>query len=350
MIEFDERQPDGSGCVPLVWSITAGRDAQPERIRAWLASEGRRLDATLLRHGAVLIRGFERLAQAAAFETVASALGGKTMPYIGGTSPRRTVRGHIMTATEVPHDYSIPLHQEMAYTASFPERVAFLCVTPAQQGGETTVADMREVTARLDPGVCARLTSRGGLQLRRNLPLPEHVRDRPGVPKAWAEVFATCDRGVAERAAAGRGWRTQWLADGSLQLWQEILPAWRVHPQTQERVWFNQLHIFSPHAALRWARRDGRHALAARLEHALVHHPERLDDMCHADGTPLEREDVLHVAEVFDAAAHPVCWQRGDLLLLDNLLAAHGRRQYAGERRILAALLGARAQGQCEAA
>ncbi|MFA8359013.1 TauD/TfdA family dioxygenase [Burkholderia ubonensis] len=349
MIEFDEQPADDGGSVPLVWRIVAGGAAAQEQISAWLAHERVRVDAAVLRHGAVLIRGFERLANAAAFEAVSGALGNGTMPYIGGTSPRRAVRGNIMTATEVPRDYSIPLHQEMSYTEHFPPRIAFLCVTPAATGGETTVADMRDVTRRIDPAVRARIAERG-LQLRRNLPLPEYVNDRPGVPKAWTEVFATDDRRLAERAATERGWRTEWLADGSLQLWQEVLPAMRRHPLTHDLVWFNQVHIFSPHAALRWARRDGRHALAGRLERALVEHPERLDDVCHGDGTPLDRDDVLHVADVLDAAARPVRWQRGDLLLLDNVLGGHGRRQFEGERLILTALIGTQAAGQRHAA
>ena len=34
-------------------------------------------------------------------------------------------------------------------------------------------------------------------------------------------------------------------------------------------------------------------------------------------------------------------WQRGDLLVVDNYLMAHGRRPYRGRRRILASLLAA---------
>ncbi len=31
-------------------------------------------------------------------------------------------------------------------------------------------------------------------------------------------------------------------------------------------------------------------------------------------------------------------WQRGDMLMLDNVLAMHGRATFAGRRRILAAM------------
>jgi alpha-ketoglutarate-dependent taurine dioxygenase len=34
----------------------------------------------------------------------------------------------------------------------------------------------------------------------------------------------------------------------------------------------------------------------------------------------------------------PHAWEAGDLLMLDNLLAAHGRRPFSGERRIAVAM------------
>ena len=36
-------------------------------------------------------------------------------------------------------------------------------------------------------------------------------------------------------------------------------------------------------------------------------------------------------------------WRPGDLLLLDNILAVHGRTAFEGERRVLAALIRDRA-------
>ncbi|MFM0362998.1 TauD/TfdA family dioxygenase [Paraburkholderia sediminicola] len=341
MIAFEE-MPLVALHAPLVWRITRGQQADPATVRDWLAAHRQLYDARLDQYGAVLIRGFAALHAARDFDTVLAAAGADLLDYVGGTSPRRAVCGRVMTATEVPSDYSIPIHQEMSYTANPPERIAFFCVTPAIAGGETTLADMREVTRRIDSGVLQRFRQKGGVQLRRNLPLPEHAALRPGVPKPWTEVFNTTERSAAERAAAMRGWRTQWLDDGSLQLWQDVLPATRVHPRTGDDLWFNQLHIFSPIAALRWARNDGRHALAERIEVALRNTPDRVDEVLHGDGTPVSADDVLHVAEVLDACALPHAWQAGDLLMLDNLLAGHGRRQYNGPRSILAALIGAR--------
>jgi hypothetical protein len=338
MIAFEETRLNGQA-VPLVWRITAGRDAGVADIREWLADHEELYNERLDRDGAVLIRGFEHLRSAEDFEAVLRMLRGELLDYVGGSSPRRVVHGRIMTATEAPPVYSIPLHQEMSYTAHAPERISFFCVTPASQGGETTVADMRTVTTRIGHDLIERFKRKGGLQLRRNLPLPDKAEGRPGVPKPWTDVFDTTDRDVADRTARARGWRTEWLADGSVQLWQEVLPATRVHPRTGEELWFNQIHIFDPAAAHAWALRDGRFEYASRLETALQTCPHLLDRIEHADGSPLDADDVAHVAEVMVAAETPVPWRSGDLLMLDNMLAGHGRRPYGGQRLVLTALL-----------
>jgi alpha-ketoglutarate-dependent taurine dioxygenase len=242
------------------------------------------------------------------------------MDYVGGTSPRHAVHGQIVTATDLPGDYTIPMHQEMSYTANPPDRVAFFCEIPATKGGATTVADAREVTRRIDPALRARFEEKGGVRLRRTLPGPNSAGDRPGVPKPWTEVFDTADAAAVERIAARKGWDITWLEDGSVQLWQEILPAMKTHPRTGETVWFNQAHIFAPEASLRWASRDGRREQWRRLSWAYAENPELVDHVFHGDGTQVSAADA-------------------DLLLLDNILAVHGRSAFTGDRKVLAALI-----------
>lgn len=338
MIAFEETRLSAKA-IPLVWRITAGHDAEVADICRWLADHEALFEARLSRDGGVLIRGFSRLRSAQDFQAVLGAVRGQLLDYVGGSSPRRVVHGRIMTATEAPPIYSIPMHQEMSYTAQAPERISFFCATPAGTGGQTTVADMRAVTARIGAALIDRFKSRGGLQLRRNLPLPNRVESRPGVPKPWTEVFNTTDREAAQASARARGWRTEWLADGSVQLWQEVLPVTRVHPRTGDEIWFNQIHIFDPRAAHAWALRDGRLEYADRLAAAMRECPHLLDQIVHADGSALDEADVAHVAEVFGGAETPVAWRSGDLLMLDNMLAAHGRRPYDGDRLVLTALL-----------
>ena len=140
-----------TGTGPSFWQVSGGAEASLADIGAWLADHREAIDALLDRDGALHIRGLAALNSAAAFETALGSLAPRLMDYVGGTSPRHAVHGRIVTATDLPANYSIPLHQEMSYTADPPDRVAFFCETPAAKGGETTVADAREITRRIIP-------------------------------------------------------------------------------------------------------------------------------------------------------------------------------------------------------
>jgi hypothetical protein len=52
---------------------------------------------------------------------------------------------------------------------------------------------------------------------------------------------------------------------------------------------------------------------------------------------------IDHVQErhaKFGVGAHSFNWQRGDVMVVDNVLATHGREPFTGERRILVAMSG----------
>jgi hypothetical protein len=342
MIRITETQPTQPG-LPLCWEATSGRDTPLSEIIDWLGQVRRDLDRALLEAGGVCLRGFDHIATAADFSAIMSTIAPELMDYVGGTSPRDAIHGKVMTATKLPPTFSIPLHQEMSYTDGFPAEVAFFGAKPPTEGGETTTGDMRRLTRALDPAVRERFTQKGGVQLRRTLPCPESLHKKPGVAKSWAEAFGTSERGAAERIADARGWRIDWLEDGSAQLWQEIRPVTTRHSLTGEELWFNQVHIFSPCCTAQWARDDGRLAEAAAIERAVAEAPHLLDRVFHGDGSEVSEEDALYLYELHRRFTVPHRWLRGDVLLLDNILFGHGRRTFAGERSIMVALVKRRA-------
>ena len=56
------------------------------------------------------------------------------------------------------------------------------------------------------------------------------------------------------------------------------------------------------------------------------------------DGTPLTQDEVRTIDLAYDSVAMPVLLRPGDVLLLDNVLTAHGRRPYTGDRRLMVAM------------
>jgi alpha-ketoglutarate-dependent taurine dioxygenase len=59
----------------------------------------------------------------------------------------------------------------------------------------------------------------------------------------------------------------------------------------------------------------------------------------HADGSEISLSDLNCIRRVVVEQMVMFDWQRGDVLLIDNKLVAHGRQPYQPPRKILAALL-----------
>ena len=57
------------------------------------------------------------------------------------------------------------------------------------------------------------------------------------------------------------------------------------------------------------------------------------------DGTSINPEDVEIASTLAENCAFDLPWQSGDLALVDNYTAMHGRRTFTGTRRVLASLV-----------
>jgi Taurine catabolism dioxygenase TauD, TfdA family len=324
--------------MPVIWNVVGGRNAEREEIGDALASNRSEIDAALYQHGGLLVRGFDHLRDAEGFEHVILKVTPALRDYVGGTSPRLVVQGKVMTATYVPPSWSIPLHQEMAYTRNPPDRITFFCEQPATfGGGHSTIGDMRLALDKIDPGI-RRKFDRHGLQLRRTLPSHQTLQLKPGVQKPWSEVFGVDDPRIVDEIVASRGWRAEWRNGDTLEMWQDILPAIKPHPVTGEAVWCNQAHFFAPACMMSWAQEDGRYTDSDAIAKARAANPEMLDDIFFGNGEPVPDGDALHVYRVLRALERPIQLMKGDLLMLDNLILAHGRTAFAGERRVLVVL------------
>ena len=55
----------------------------------------------------------------------------------------------------------------------------------------------------------------------------------------------------------------------------------------------------------------------------------------YGDGSPIEPEVLDYLREAYRRETVIFSWQANDVLLLDNMLVAHGRAAYTGERKVL---------------
>jgi alpha-ketoglutarate-dependent taurine dioxygenase len=278
------------------------------------------LRSALHEAGGVLFRD-TGLTSAAELEDRVRAILGPLLTYTYASTPRQHVGRGVYTSTEYPAHRSIPLHNEMSYSQRWPREICFCCVEPAASGGATPLADSRAVYAKIDPAIRRRFESQGVMYVRNY---------GSGLDLSWPDVFGTDDRAAVEQFCSRSDIHWEWKADGGLRTWQ-VCQASAVHPVTGETVWFNQAHLFH-HSALDDATREA-------LERVVA--PQDLPRTAFfGDGTDLDSSALAEIRDVLDECTIRFDWRRADLLVLDNMLVAHGRDPFGGARRVLVAMTG----------
>lgn len=281
----------------------------------WIVSNRAFIQAQLAQWGGILFRNFE-VSSIADFKRFMSNASLEMMEYQEGASPRTSISENIYTSTDYPADYSIFPHNELAYRHTFPMKIFFFCMTPATQAGETPIVDVRNVFHRIDPQIRERF-------LRRNWMLVRNFGDGFGLP--WQQVFHTTDKTAVEKYCRSSGIDFAWKDEAHLRT-RQVRPAVAKHPYTNEMVWFNHATFF--HVS----------TLEPKIREEIVAEFKEEDlptNTYYGDGSPIEPSvlDELRAAYQQETMLFP--WQERDLLMLDNMLVAHGRAPFVGPRRIL---------------
>lgn len=289
----------------------------------------------LLKYGALLFRGFP-VAGAEDFAGLVTHLDtGSFVHYIGGDSPRKIVKGDIYTSTEAPPSVKIPLHNELSFVKKYPRHISFFCEIAPKERGQTIIADARKVYATMDGQVRKLFTDKGLMYVSRYyykskiMNLANKVQTSH---KSWKDVFETDCKKEVEKRCRESEFDLKWNRNDWLQI-SQTRPAVMAHPETKEMVWFNQAHLFdfNPRLCSGWLRYIG-----ARLFYFRKHTKWR--EVFFADRTPIPRDVLYHVMDVLDANTVHFPWQKGDVMVQDNVLSMHGRATFNGPRRILTAM------------
>jgi len=132
---------------------------------SWASDRRQFIVDELSRHGALLLRGFS-IRSVQQFEQFIDVTSGGALPYSERSSPRSQVSGNIFTSTDYPASEKIFLHNEQSYNLQFPLKIYFFCLLPAEVGGETPVADTRQLLASIRPDIRRRFSEQGYLYVR----------------------------------------------------------------------------------------------------------------------------------------------------------------------------------------
>lgn len=308
--------------------------SSPAVFADWYRNQLPVLDQALLVFGSVLLRGFA-LKETADFQVIAQLYPEHAFGYIGGATPRRNIDGKIYESTRIPASLKIGLHQEKAYMAHYPRKLAFFCRQPSESGGETIICDMRAVTRQLPPALIERYRH-AGIQYLRNFRRPS-VNNEPKnstlreYHRPWNDAFQCDDPARVEQLCCDTSLDCRWLNDGSLTV-SHTGGATVHHPTTGEEIWFNQLST---------QHNNPRAMGATGYEYIRLLYrdrPARPYEVRLGDGTPISLDEIAPIYDALDAEEIAFPWQRDDLLLLDNIAVAHGRNPFKGHRDIQVAL------------
>lgn len=273
---------------------------------------------TLGKTGGVLFRNF-KVPTPLDFKRFAASFGMPLGTYEFGSTPRSKVFSGVYSSTEYPAHQSIPLHNEQSYTRQWPSRIWFHCMTPSRIGGETPIADSRQVFLAIDPAIREEFIAKGLLYVR-------NYSSALDVP--WQQVFNTKDRSQVEQYCQAQGIDWSWSDEGELSTRQLCQAAVR-HPVSEEWVWFNQAHLFHISAMAQ----DLRQTLIEAIGEAQL--PR---NVYFGDGTPIPDATLEAIRAVYARTSVAFPWQAGDVLMLDNLLVAHGRNPFSGDRKVIVAM------------
>ena len=310
----------------LEFRVEAGRPAMAHitgltdiaDARDWLNLVGPQLRKALLEHGALYLRGLP-IASVEDFAKVRDVLIAERTPYREKVTPRSDFGDDVFSSTDLPPSQSIRMHNENSYTLTFPGVLLFACLVAPPVGGATPVADCRKVLAALPERVRDRMRA-VGWRLARSY--SEHISTD------WRTAFATDEVSEVERYCADNLIGCSWQPDGALRT-RQVRPGIISHPATGDEVWFNHLLFWNE-----WALDD-------ELRQTLVDEfgwDGLPFNTVFGDDEPLDRDDLAGIQAAYDAATVRQTWEPGDLLLVDNILTAHGRDAFRGDRKIVVAM------------
>lgn len=203
-----------------------------------------------------------------------------------------------------------------------PEYIFFYSHKAPAKGGETPISSSSELFYRAQqeiPELIAALAEKGLLS-RVTYKTDSQYQGGSTLKQAFGKKFRDGDDEATKRAkieaqilryGRGKHTTTEWT-DDSLVLTHR-LPAIRTQPQTSLPTLFT--------------------GLAAYYKNAQVNGARKIPTLqLFGDGTPIPEKYLAHLVKIADEIRVLHKWQKGDVLVYNNIIAQHGRQPWEGEQ------------------
>jgi hypothetical protein len=288
----------------------------------WILANRAAFEEQLVRYGGILLRGFG-IRTAEDFNSFMKCFNTDPLPYMFRSSPRQELDSQIRNiylSTSYPNERTINMHNESSYSRVWGRKIVFCCIKPAEEGGETPIADSRKVLKDIPPSLLGKFREKG-VKYRRNL-LPDL-----GMP--WQEVFQTTDKAVAEGICRKYNIANTFKGHDHMVI-EWVKPAIYRHPLSGEETWFNHVYFFN---------KFSRYEELGLAPDDMLPDEYLTSDTFFGDGSEIVYEEYLDISNAYLKNRVVFPYRQGDIIFLDNMLAAHGRNPYKGDRIIATAII-----------
>ncbi|MBE9065563.1 TauD/TfdA family dioxygenase [Leptolyngbya cf. ectocarpi LEGE 11479] len=282
---------------------------------SWANDNQGLIESQLDTYGALLFRGFKLPSPTTMLEQFALTNCSDLFDD-NGEHPREALGSKVYTPVFYPNDKKIFWHNENSFNRRSPMRIWFCCLQPSEQGGETPIVDSREVYNLIDPEIRSEFEQK---QIK-------YIRNyNPQLGLSWQKIFQTTDKKEVEEKCKDNLMSFEWKEGDRLQT-TCIRPSVVKHPRTGEKSWFNQaqhwhLYFLDP--------------ITREVFSSSFSEDELPRNCCYGDGSPIPDAVMEAVEKVYQKLEISFSWQKEDILMLDNILMAHARNPFVGERKLL---------------
>ncbi|CDM27392.1 hypothetical protein CBS147339_5391 [Penicillium roqueforti] len=280
------------------------------------------LTKKLARHGTLLFRNLP-IHNAEDFSKFAHAFGYKPHEIIGIVVDRPVLAPNVAPANEAPKEVLIYNHNESPQVPHAPEYIFFYGHHAPSKGGESPISSSLELFNRAQqeiPEFIAELAEKGILS-KVTYRVEKQYEGGSTLKQAFGKEVQDHDDEETKRrkieaqiARYGRGQHTTWdWTDDGLILTHR-LPVIRTQPGTNLPTLFTGLAAY-------WKRTQFDAEARKNVTQQLF-----------GDGTPIPEKYLAHLAKITDEIRVLHRWQKGDVLVYDNVIAQHGREPWQGEQ------------------
>ncbi len=293
--------------------VNDGSISSLAQAQVWVGENLKSLVKELSCTGAILFRGFP-ITDAQSYDAFFASFNYPNFTYKESLSNAVRINHteYVFTANEAPKEVEIYLHNEMAQTPIYPDRISLFCEKAAESGGETAICRSDSLYSALltaEPVLMNKLEETG---IKYTTMMPAEDSPESGQGRSWRGTLNVDTVEQAEEKLQVLGYSWEWAEDGSLKAQSGALPAIR-ELNGGRKVFFNQI------------------IAAYKGWKGVEDSPEKA--LCFGDDSLFTKSFLDTIFNVAESITFDVPWQDGDVAIVDNNLAMHGRRPYSGDRK-----------------